>query len=411
MSDDKGAINKNKIYSPKVCRNLDFIGAKCRCGKLDKFLITACGLGFIFFCLLHYFSQRPLWLDENFILDNIKSNHIFGPLEHTQAFPRFYLFLIKSFSSLFNYHILSLRFFSLGAMLGAFFVWAKIYRDEFLLSKNFLVAMFSFPSSFYITYYAAELKPYSMDVLVMGLCCFYLSHQKKYLEKKTLSKSFVATTLLLPFTILFSYSSLFVFWLVIYNFLFFLKEKKNILLLFSYIVVSAGCLIFIYHFDIKYTLSLKSLFSYWNDYFLCIKTAYCFIKSFGEGIRRLSVWWFGNSAIFRKVASFFIPYFLCSLFASGFKSLWQKKGRVWGIDAIGLVVFLELFLLGILKKYPFTGERITLFFSPFVFSFLIKGISFFKKYKPLYIVVSLFYVVFLAACSINSFLWYIKLYR
>ena len=70
-------------------------------------------------------NSRPVkdWLDENFILDNIKDKNpasILGPLANSQAFPRLYLVIIREFASIFNYNVLALRFFPLVSMFAAF---------------------------------------------------------------------------------------------------------------------------------------------------------------------------------------------------------------------------------------------------------------------------------------------------
>jgi hypothetical protein len=295
-------------------------------------------------------------------------------------------------------------------MLLAFFVWARIYSKEFSHKWHFLLALFSFASSYRLVYYAAELKQFSLDVLVMGIFCLYLVYQKKTMEKR-LTGDFVILTLFLPLTIALSYAGLFIFWIVIYNFLFSTKKDSRILFLsISYFFICSLVIALVYYFDLRYTLSMNAMSSYWNDYFLCTDSPYCFIKSFGEGLRRLATWWFGNSKSFMRLGSFFIPFFVLSLFGFGLSSLKKDKFRLWGLDAVGLVIFLELFILGIIKKYPFTGERITLFFAPFVFYFIIKGTGFFKARKPLYVGLSIFYVSFILLCGLNTFSIFLKLY-
>ena len=63
----------------------------------------------------HYFNQRPMWNDEACVFESIQ---YFNPqqmftaqLRAVQVFPRVYLFLIQQFSGLFDFHLLSLRFF------------------------------------------------------------------------------------------------------------------------------------------------------------------------------------------------------------------------------------------------------------------------------------------------------------
>ncbi|MFH1519878.1 MAG: hypothetical protein ABIE75_04850 [Candidatus Omnitrophota bacterium] len=378
-----------------------------------KVLLVSCMAWFIFLCFLHYFSARPLWLDEISVFKNIetfKPAQLLGPLERSQAFPRVYLIIVKIFSRMFNYSILSLRFFSLISMLGAFFIWKKLYKDSLSNQWQFLLVLFSFASSYAFSYYAAELKPYSLDVLVVGIFCLYFIHQRRLANSQP-SKLFILATLLLPFTLLLSYGSFFVFWIVVYNFLFRVRRNRKILpLILGYITISLVVMFFAYRFDLKHGLDIRGLFIYWDDYFISTKSPYYFFKSLGEGLRKLTVWWFGNSNFFRRTASIFIPFFIISLFGYGIRSIRKDKFRLMSIDAIGMVIFLELVVLGLLKKYPFTGERITLFFAPFVFYFIVKAISSFRKIKPLYLGFSVFYIVFLLICGINTFLAHLKFY-
>ena len=380
---------------------------------LYKYLFFLCVIWFICLCFLHYFSQRPLWLDENFILDNITDvnpGQLLGPLKKSQAFPRVYLIGIKIFSQQFSYHVYALRLFPMISMLLAFFIWARVYKKSFNSKWYYLLALFSFTGSYYLIYYAAELKQYSMDVLVAGFFTLYLSWQKLFLSKK-LSKSFLVATWLLPCTILFSHISFLFFWIVIYNFLFILKNNpKALKVLIGYSLLCFVFVIFVFYFDIKYTLSAAGLFSYWNGKFLHTDSLYSFFKNFGEGFRKLSVWWFGNSRFYRRAASFVIPLFGFSLFGYGIRAIKKEGFKFFDIDALALVIFFELLILGMLKKYPFTGERITLFFAPFVFYLTIKGISFLKTNKPLYLSFIVLYTGLLMLCSINSFRHYLGLY-
>lgn len=83
---------------------------------------------------------------------------------------------------------------------------------------------------------------------------------------------------------------------------------------------------------------------------------------------------------------------------------------IYDAQSLGLVVFMELIVLGMAKKYPFTGARMTLFFTPFVIYFIIKGIGSLKGVKVLYLSLTIFYVLFLIICSLNSFITYLKFY-
>ena len=198
--------------------------------RFYKFLFAFCVSWFVFLCLLHYFSLRPPWLDEKFVLDSIENlsfRAIFGPLRHSQVFPRLYLILIKFLSERFSYNVLSLRFLPLLSMLFAFFIWAKVYKSAFSSRWEYLLALFSFSSSYHLSYYAAELKQYSMDVLVVGIFCLYIIYQRRYIEEKP-TILFGIVTFLLPLALLFSYISFFLFWIVLYNFLFIARKDSRV---------------------------------------------------------------------------------------------------------------------------------------------------------------------------------------
>ena len=382
--------------------------------KLSRYIFVSCAVIFIGLCFLHYFSSRPLWLDEDFILKNIQTldyQKLKGPLQHSQAFPRTYLIAIKAVANNFDYSPLSLRFFPLLAMIIAFFIWGKLYKNNHSFKWLFFLSIFAFSASYYMSYYSAELKPYSMDVLVTGLFSLYIFSQKHILQERPTLK-FIIATVFLPLAILFSYASIFLFWVVIYNYLYIVKANRKYLpLALIYTVLCGLCFYFVYMTDLRFSFKESGLSVYWKDYFVCMDSIYCFFKSFGEGSRKLVVWWFGTLSIFRKVGSFFIPFFFISLFTWGAKSLWRNRGRIIDIDALGLIIFAELLVLGALHKYPFTGERITLFFAPFVFFMIAKSFSAFRKINFVYKILGIFYLCFLLGGLISTTSLYLKLYQ
>ena len=379
--------------------------------KSYRLSILFCWLLFSFLCLLHYLSLRELWVDETYVLHNIellRLSRFLNPLLDNQVFPRFYLAVIRFISRPFDYHILSLRFLPLVCMICSFFIWIRIYAREFSEKWQVLLALLAFTSSYYASYYAAELKPYSMDVLVVSLFCLYFFYQKK---AQDFSVKFKIITLLLPFTVLLSYAGFFVFWIVIYNFLLKLGENRKIMpLVILYSTLSFLCCAFVIWFDFRPTFSNQPVISYWQPYFLCSDSFYCFFKSFGEGLRKIVAWWYGDAAFFRRAASFFIPFFVFALFRDGFKSLFKHKSAIFDASGLALVIFAQLIILGVLGKYPFTGQRITLFFAPFVFLLTVKGLSYLSRVKVLNWCVFSFYAVFMVICWVNSLINYLKLY-
>lgn len=363
--------------------------------------------------MLHFFSFRELWLDERSVLENIRAlagPRIFGRLMHCQAFPRAYLYAVKSFSSFFHFSLFSLRIFPLACMCGAVFVWKAAYRRALGESAAFIAALFSFVVSFQLIYYSSELKPYSMDVLAAGAFCLFLWHQKD-IEFKKPSKGSILFTVLMPLLPAFSYAAFFVFWIPAYNFIIFSRKNKALLpLAVCYTGISLAVSVLVYFFDIRFGLSESCLRGYWESYFICTASPYCLIKSFGEGLRNIVAWPFGDSKFFIRTASFFIPFFAIGIFYAGVKCFKEAKRGILGLDTIGFVIFAELFVLGILKKYPFTGERITLFFMPLVFFLIMRGISAFARFRSLRAGFSAFYISFLIFCGFNSFVKFFKLF-
>ena len=79
----------------------------------------------------------------------------------------------------------------------------------------------------------------------------------------------------------------------------------------------------------------------------------------------------------------------------------QKEGyRIRSIKTAAFALFLGLVALGMLKKYPFTVPRTSLFFCPFVFFLTVDAITRLKKFnKYIFPLVHGAYVVFLAAVT------------
>jgi hypothetical protein len=369
---------------------------------------------FFFLCFLHFFTRRPLWLDENFVVANLQSKtfaQLLGPLTNSQAFPRVYLLIVKFLGEISNYHLLALRLCPLAAIISAFYVWRNIFRQTLSDNFQFLLGVLTFVCSYHIVYYAAELKPYSMDVLAVGIFALFLSNQKRFVTQTPTQADYFQICSL-PLLLLFSYGAGFVFWIVGFNFLFLVRNNKTLWpLIAGYSCVSLVMLGIIYQIDLRHSFKEQGLFNYWDSYFLCSESISCFFESFWEGIRRMSTWWLGKEKIFLQTASPFIGIFMYTLVRYGFGQLKKDQFRIFTVDALLAVMFLELMVFGMLKKYPFTGTRITLFFAPFIFYMLVKGINDMKRIKFLYYFFLPFYVVFLLLCAGNGALYFLSLYK
>lgn len=382
-----------------------------------QFLLAAI---FVALCLLHYFSLRPLWLDERFVFESLTTysfSQIFGPLKTQQAFPRVYLAVIKIFSENFQYHLLAVRLCSLIAALTAFFCWLNIYRRKINNFQILFLAILSYVCSYRLTYYGAELKHYSMDVLTVVLYLLFVNLQSNIKDEK--SKFWLyAGSCILPLTVFFSYSAIFVFWISIFNFyLLSRKDKKIAGLFWLNLAASLICVGIFYYIDLRFSFRQKGILQYWDSYFILTDSPLHFLDSIFEGIKRITVYWCGTEKWQYRMAVPFMPFFVYALFRYGIKALKEDGYKIIQVESLAFILFIELFILGILKFYPFTGERITLFIAPFVFYLILKGINDLgqirlwgkagKWSEGLFLS---YYTVYCLICLFNTAKVYLKLY-
>lgn len=360
---------------------------------------------FVLLCVLHFASGRALWLDENFILDSLKElkpHQIFGPLKHSQIFPRLYLFAIQKISSIFDYNIFSLRLLPFLFMLFGFYVWLRIYKKKEGIGMGYLLFILSWCGSHLMSYYSAELKQYSMDVFVAALFIYFILNQKNYLKSKKINPWLTAKYLFIPSLILVSYTGYFFILLPLYNLLLSIKyNKRNMFYVYVYLASMLLFLCLSYNFDIKHAAADDISAKYWNDYFISTSSFYTFIKSFGEGLRNLFVKWFDITKITKRIMTLFLPFALYAVARIGVKQIKKDNGLIVSLDSIPFVLIIALFVAGIFKIWPFTGARITLFIAPLIFYAIIKGIQMLKtKIFPVYVTLLGVYIITLLSMSI-----------
>lgn len=369
-------------------------------------------------CLLHYFSQRPLWLDENLILENISSSsylQLFAPLKNSQAFPRIYLILVKFLAEVFNDHVLALRLLPLVFMTAAYLCWVRIYQYNIKDLKIFLLALLSFACAYRLSYYGAELKPYSMDVLAIALHALYVNEQRRLVQDDATKVLWVGAALL-PITLFFSYAAIFIGWIAGVNFVLLARNNPKLrLITLVHIIGLMLCLMIFYQIDFKHSFGDQGLHHYWQSYFVQTDSPLNFFDSLFEGIKRIVVYWYGTEKWHYRLAVPFIPFFLYALFRYGIKYIREDGFKIWRLESLMLVLFGELFMLGICKFYPFTGERITLFLAPFVFYLILKGMDDLGQVKVgggiLRMSFLTYYGAFCLMCLMNTLTIYLKLYK
>ena len=344
-------------------------------------------LWYLVACAFHFVSHRSLWNDELAVLDSIrlmKPSELFSePLRTSQAFPHFYLYCIQTFAKPFGNSIWCLRFFPFVSMILAFGVWLRIARDELKTPVCFLTFVLCWIASAPLIYYSAELKQYSMDVLVSGLFVLFLSLQNKMVFSPN-RKKYGLLLAVLPATVLFSYPACFFVLLPLWNLYVQWKRGQTD---FKYILVYIFSLIVfigsVYHFDIRLR-PIDDVTKGFNDYFISLDSISGFFQTFGEGINNLFSRWFVElPKIFRKMARFFMVFGLLQLFAG---VLMQSRKIRLGFTSVGMiafVVFCELATAAAFSKYPFGVPRTSLFLCPMFLILTIQGITAVKKYNRL----------------------------
>ena len=343
---------------------------------------------YLFEVALHYFFQRPLWHDELCVLYNIEHlpqqvffNH---PLFKDQTFPRLYLYLIRFVSGFCHHSVLSLRFFPLVSMLTAFFVWAAVARRE-LKERAFFLFILSWTASGMLVYYAAELKQYSLDVLVSGLFFLFLQRQRELSFRKG-----AAIFCLLPLLGLFSYPAFFFLIFLFWDLLFLaFKDVRFRYVLGLYAAVCMAVFSLVYFFDLRFT--DRALVAAYPQYFISIKSAGAFFKTLTEGINNLISRWFVVKPLgLRFITRFFMIFGMLELLMGLGKKFKEGQGMFYSIGAVAPVLLLELILLSIFNIFPFRLTRAVLFFCPVLFMLTVqffmrlekkwKGISFFLQW-------------------------------
>jgi len=187
--------------------------------KIFSSIIFLLACWFILLCSVHLFQQKPMWNDEIAVFESIKQftvQQMFSQkLMAVQVFPRAYLFVIQQFSKMFDYSLWSLRLPSFICMILAFLLWLKIARIGIKDRWQYLAFVCSWIASGLLLYYSAELKQYSMDVLVAAVFIYFLYHQKKLQYKN--DKRTVWILALLPVFGFFSYPAFLLMMLPLYN--------------------------------------------------------------------------------------------------------------------------------------------------------------------------------------------------
>ena len=351
---------------------------------------------YVFLCLVHLLSGRPLWNDEQCVFRSVEAYGVremfTRDLINGQVFPRVYLLGVQMFARLFDLSLVSLRFFSFAAMMSAFALWLRLAAREFQSRPGYLTFVLSWPASALLIYYSAELKPYSMDVLAGAVFFAFLSRQgAAEFKRKTL------WLVLLPALGLFSYPAYLFAMIVLYNLaLEWWRRRRPGHQVLIYAASLAVFLSISYFFDMRLR-HIPYVTGGFSDYFISFNSVGDFFKTFQEGTLALFTKWLViRPRIIKKISTFFLVFGLLYMFYGFFKIFKKEKGALRSWTAVAFALFFELFILGLFKKYPYTVPRTSLFFCPFALGLTVKGILHLKGInRHLYRIVHGGYLAFL----------------
>jgi hypothetical protein len=265
------------------------------------------------------------------------------------------------------------RWFSLMAMISAFLVWLIIAFRVLGCFGDLILFIGCWGASLPLVYHAAELKPYSMDVLISGLIVLFLLSQDQ-IQKNP--KVYRISLLSLPLLGLWSYPAIFLLLLPLYNLIWESLNKRRWLPEFYFFLGSyLLMLVLVYLFDFRVSVS-HMMVSVWHDYFIALDSFKDFFNTFGKGMNNLVSRRFAESPRWVMVPSrFFLGLGVLYMLAV-FRG-WFKKDRFFfhSIISISVAMFFLQLVLAMLRIYPFAVPRLSLFFTPLMFLMTIKAMG------------------------------------
>jgi hypothetical protein len=334
---------------------------------------------YVFSCLVHLIYQRPLWNDEACVFQSIQyltPHELFSePLRALQVFPRVYLFAIQKFSAIFDFSLWSLRLPAFLCMMTAFILWLKIAREELKSSWERFCFVLTWTASIPLIYYSAELKQYSMDVLAGAVFVLFTYQQEKLSSSR--DKRYLLMLIALPLFALFSYPAFLLASLPMINLVLLAKKNKtknSYIALMVYLGMFFSVAIISYFFDMRLR-PVDVLTREWGTYFISMESVGKFFETWWEGTDNLfSRWLVEHPKVFRKIGRVVFAVAFIALL-SGIRTQWRKEKMVRTVPIVAFVLFIELIVMGILHKYPYTVPRTSLFFAPMAFLLAIQGVE------------------------------------
>ena len=242
----------------------------------------------IFVNLVTVFRGKAFWMDEWFIIANIKfrsAASLFGPLDYIQEFPRLYLALVQALVKGLNYAAFSYRLIpfliqcanvGLVWLIGRRYLYMnRIRRSAFLL----LLFLANMTTIFYFT----KIKHYTMDIFISLLAFLQYSLLLEWARKPRLDKKFAVILAVGAsgpfFSYCYEYYVVPIFLVAAFYFLRSIKRGRPNWLYALPILIFIASLALSYQINLKYTLSNGAQRDVYSEFFVNPQSAGLLLNS------------------------------------------------------------------------------------------------------------------------------------
>ncbi len=376
--------------------------------QIDKLLKLVVGIVILFAIFSQIYSLieiKAFWLDEWFILYNIKYksySELFGNLFYIQQFPRIYLILIKFLADISNYNYLILRLLPtlmqiINIILIVYLIRKIVFPDNEYKGFLFVLFFLSFQTTWF---YFTQLKQYTMEMFFSLLSLYYFYYISKNYDKIKVKSVAYLLILLGIFTgSFFSYTfpivilplMISLFFTVVYDFSNKQFQLKPILPILIFLI----SLIINYFTDLQYVLNSKEQYGNFDEYIMnydslssIIKSSYNIIRIFAYNFTYTPQNYniiFASFLHLTKIVIIFLTIIgLIIKIKEQFDKIRTDKLKYFktfsfranpDISVYLLILFLATFFLYFLRMLPTGQPRINYFSYLFTTYFLIVGLS------------------------------------
>lgn len=352
-----------------------------------------------------FIVQKPFWLDEWFIVGNIKAapySHVFSSLNYNQEFPRIYLAIIKFFASQFNFSGPSLRLIPfviaiIATLFSYFLAKNYLYKNNHqaaLLFLLFLICNYTLANYFIFT------KQYTMEIFcaLLGAWQYYQARQTAITLSLKQKSQFISWAIffIAPF---FSYNYPIIaspiIGLFALTWLFSKKTTQSFLCFITPIFLFCLALVIAFIIDLHFIFADTQMKACWHPYFVDYSSFNHFL------LHTANLWHFflGNVVFLflthpvkQQWLQFIfnsIPWILSIVTCIGIilsiieiiktKSFFTLSARST-IQQYFILLLIASFSLYLLNMLPIQGERLNAYSAPMVIFFFLQAVFWLSRF-------------------------------